>query len=181
MLSVTRVLFASLLLAGSITASAHGQLAVYGMGSGGFLGSTVNSSGFSSWGGTVGVYDDFSRFGPVKFGVDGRYFHDVSSNDNAYGNVLQGGLVGPRLALKLPLIPIMPYVQGEIGDIRTNYGTQSNRVNNFGYQIQGGVDWTFFPHLDLRAEYGGGEIKTYGSGSHQSVQEVGLGLVVRFF
>ncbi len=164
------------------TAAAHAQFAIYGMGSGGFLGSLPSQNGgFSAYGGTFGVYDDFKHFGPLHLGADGRYFQDTSSNGNSSGNKLRGGLVGPRLALALPVVPLRPYVQAEVGDIATNYGTQPNQPNSFTYQIQGGLDFTIFPHLDLRGEYGGGQINGYGSGHKQSVQEAGIGLVLRFF
>lgn len=159
------------------------------MGSGGFLGSTnapqgsllAQNGGFSAFGGTFGLYDDFLRLGPLKLGGDVRYFQQTSSNSGPYGNKLRGATAGARLALKLPLFPLKPYVQAEIGDIATNYGTQPNMPNSFTYQIQGGLDYTILPHLDLRAEYGGGQIKAYaGNGLDQSVQQAGLGLVVRF-
>ena len=179
------LLLASPLFAGT---AAHGQVAVYAMGSGGFLGSTsasqgsllLQSNGFSAYGGTFGVYDDFLRLGPLKFGTDVRYFQQTSSNGNSYGNKLRGATAGARLALKLPLFPLKPYVQAEIGDIATNYGTLPNLPNSFTYQIGGGLDYTLLPHLDLRAEYAGGQIKAYGDGQKQSVQQAGAGLVVRF-
>lgn len=186
---LVRLALLSLLAVSLTTVTAVAQVAFYGMGSGGFLGSSNASqgsllgqgNGFSAYGGTFGLYDDFLRLGPFKFGGDVRYFQQTSSNGNSYGNKLRGATLGPRLALKLPLFPLKPYVQAEIGDIATNYGTQPNQPNVFTYQIQGGLDYTIFPHLDLRAEYGGGQIKTYGSGDKQTVQQVGLGLVVRFY
>ena len=179
--------FAALLIA-SLSGTASAQVAIYGMGSGGFLGSTdasqgsllLQNSGFSAYGGTFGLYDDFLRLGPLKLGTDVRYFQQTSSNGNSYGNKLRGVTAGLRLALKIPAFPLKPYVQGEIGDIATNYGTQPNMPNSFTYQIQGGLDYTLLPHLDLRAEYGGGQINAYGNGLKQSVQQAGLGVVVRF-
>ena len=157
------------------------------MGSGGFLGSVnaaqgslVLNSGFSAYGGTFGVYDDFTHLGPLHLGVDGRYFQDTSSNGNSYGNKLRGGLGGVRVDLHLPAVPFRPYLQGEAGVASTNYGVNPNSTSSLAYQIQGGLDFTIFPHLDLRAEYGGGQINGYG-GNQQALQEVGLGLVVRFF
>ncbi len=172
--------FSLILIAG--TAAAHAQFAIYGMGSGGFLGSLPpQNGGFSAYGGTFGVYDDFKHFGPLHLGADGRYFQYTSSNGNSSGNKLRGGLIGPRLALALPALPFRPYVQAETGDIATNYGTQPNQPNSFTYQIQGGLDFTIFPHLDLRGEYGAGQIPAYGSGQKQTVQEASVGLVVQFF
>lgn len=180
----------SIFVAGlATTASASGQIGLYGMGSGAFLGTATatqgslvaQQSGFSAYGGTVGLYDNLLRLGPLKLGADARYFQETSSNNNSYGNKLHGGLAGVRLALNLPLFPLKPYLQAEIGGVGTNYGTQANDTGSFAYAIQGGVDYTIFPHLDLRAEYGGGQITSvYGSGNKQALQEAGLGLVVRF-
>ncbi len=168
-------------------AGASAQIAVYGMGSGGFLGSVsapqgslVLNSGFSAYGGTFGVYDDFAHLGPLHFGVDGRYFTDTSSNSNTYGNKLRGGLGGVRADFHLPVLPFRPYVQAEVGAASTNYGVNPSSSSSLAYQFQGGLDYTIFPHLDLRAEYGGGQINGFG-GNKQALQEAGIGLVVRFF
>ncbi len=180
---------ASLCCVGAFSVAASAQVGIYAMGSGAFLGTATatqgslvaQQSGFSAWGGTFGVYDNLARFGPLKLGADGRYFQETSSNSNSYGNKLHGGLAGARLALNLPLIPFKPYLQAEIGGVGTNYGTQPNDSGSFAYQIQGGLDYTIFPHIDIRAEYGGGQITSmYGNGDKQSLQEAGLGAVVRF-
>ena len=163
----------------AVAVAAHAQIAAYAMGSGAFLGSGNGNAGFSAFGGTFGIYDNFVRLGPLKLGGDARYFQNTSSGNTAVGNHIRGGLVGPRLALNLPLLPFRPYIQAEIGDIATNYGTLPNRPNSFAYEIQGGRDFTLFPHLDLRGEYGGGQIKGYAGGQQQGLQEAGLGLVLR--
>lgn len=174
-------------LAFAPSSQAHAQFAVYGMGSGAILsatptipGSTVPANaGFSAGGFTFGAYDDFVKAGPVRFGLDGRYFTQSSSNSNAYGNKIHGGLVGARLALKLPILPLKPYIQAEAGGVGTNYGVNAATTSSSAWQVNGGVDLTAFPHLDLRAEYGGGEINAY-QGGNQVLQEFGGGLVVRF-
>jgi hypothetical protein len=168
---------------------AEGQVAIYGMGSGGFLSSvyapsgplTVTSDSFSAYGGTFGVYDNYRHLGPVKFGGDGRFFIQSSSNGNAYGNQLRGGLGGLRLALFSHAVPFSPYIQAEIGGVSTNYGTQSQRTLTFSYQVQGGLDYTIFPHLDARFEYGAGQIGALFPGNRQEMQQIGLGLVVRIY
>ena len=166
--------------------AAPAQVAVYAMGSGGFVGASQpgttgsGSNSFNTWGGTFGVYDDFLRLGPLKFGSDFRYFQETSSGNNGYDNKLHGGMGGVRLSLKLPLLPPKPYIQAEVGGVGTNYGVQPDSVFSFAYQVQGGLDFTVFPHLDLRAEYGGGQLDGYNGGNKASLQEAGLGLVVRF-
>jgi hypothetical protein len=168
---------------------AQGQVAIYGMGSGGFLSSvnapagptSLSSASLSAYGGTFGVYDNIRHWGPVRFGGDARFFIQSDSNSNAYGNQLRGGLGGARLALFSHAVPFSPYIQAEIGGVGTNYGTQSQRTTTFSYQIQGGLDYTIFPHLDGRIEYGAGEIGAYFPGNRQEMQQIGLGLVVRIY
>jgi hypothetical protein len=158
------------------------------MGSGGFLSSvnaqsgplTLTSDSFSAYGGTFGVYDNYRHWGPVKFGGDGRFFIQ-SSKHGTYGNQLRGGLVGARLALFSHAVPFSPYIQAEIGGVGTNYGTQSQRSTSFSYQVQGGLDYTIFPHLDGRFEYGAGQIGALFPGNRQEMQQIGLGLVVRIY
>lgn len=168
---------------------AKAQVAIYGMGSGGFLSSvnaqsgplTLTSDSFSAYGGTFGVYDNYRHLGPVKFGGDGRFFIQSSANNNRYGNQLRGGLVGARLALFSHAVPFSPYIQAEIGGVGTNYGTQASRSTSFSYQVQGGLDYTIFPHVDGRFEYGAGQIGALFPGNRQEMQQIGLGIVVRLY
>ncbi len=178
----------SLLLSLAASASqAHAQFAVYGMGSAAILGATPNipgttssqNAGFSAGGVTVGAYDEFAKLGPLRFGLDGRYFWQSSANSNGNGNKIHGGLVGARFSFKLPILPIKPYLQAEAGGVGTNYGVNAQTTSSSAWQINAGIDYTFLPHLDLRLEYGGGEINAY-QGGNQVLQEVGGGAVIRF-
>jgi opacity protein-like surface antigen len=147
-----------------------------------YAGPGLNSAGnFWAGGGTIGIYDDFLKLGPLKLGSDVRGFIQRSSNsNNTYGNQIRGGLIGLRLGLHAPLVPFKPYIQAEIGGASTNYGQNASRTGNFAYQVQVGADFTIFPHLDVRAEYGGGElVSVFGSGN-VTLQQVGAGAVVRF-
>jgi hypothetical protein len=133
------------------TSVAHAQIGLYGN----FDTTRLVDNNFhtTTWfyGPGFGVYYDFLHLGPVSLGADLR------------GNVLWGkdqkyrsGLIGLRLAAKPPLLPIRPYLQGSLGvggsNVSTVNGTYSQR---FLYEILGGVDFTIFPHLDLRlAEIG---------------------------
>lgn len=179
----------------SAATAAHAQFAIYGMGSAGRLTgfnqihtvpvggtNTINTDGrFWAYGGTVGIYNDFLKLGPLKLGGDVRGFVQKSSNSNgAYDNQLRGGLIGLRLALHAPLIPFKPYIQGEIGGASTNFGQNASRTGYFAYQLQVGADFTVFPHLDLRAEYGGGQILSVLGSSKLPMQQLGGGVVVRF-
>lgn len=184
-LSVLGSVFVWAALAAGHTASA--QIGVYAMGSGGFLSAvnaqsgplTLTSQGFSSFGGTFGVYDDAKKLGPLRFGGDVRGFIEHSSNTNNYGNQLRGILFGGRAEVNTHVIPLRPYIQAELGGIGTNYGTQATRSSSFAYQIQIGADFTLFPHLDARFEYGDGEINSIYSGYRQTMQQIGAGLVFR--
>jgi hypothetical protein len=169
--------------------SASAQVAIYGMGSGGFLSSvnaqtgplTLSSSSLSAYGGTFGVYDNFIHLGPVRLGGDGRFFVQSSTNNSPYGNQLRGALGGARLALFSHFVPFSPYVQAEIGGVETNYGIQAQRTTSFAYQVQGGLDFTIFPRIDARGEYGVGQIGALFPGNRQEMQQIGLGIVVRIF
>jgi hypothetical protein len=143
---------------------------------------TVNTAGnFWAYGGTFGIYDDFLKLGPLKLGADGRGFVQSSSNsNNTYGNHLRGGLAGLRLALHVPLVPAKPYIQAEIGGASTNYGQNSTNTGNFAYQVQVGADFTIFPHVDARAEYGVGELIGVLGGNSNTMQQLGAGIVLRF-
>jgi Outer membrane protein beta-barrel domain len=166
------------------TASAGAQIGIYGMGSGGYLtgpGVGANSSGSGSllaWGGTFGVYGAGYGLGPIHLGGDLRGFVQ-NSGDNP-GNKLLGVLAGPRLSFGLPPIPLRPYIQAEVGLGSTNYGVSADRSNHFAYQIQGGLDIAIIPHLDIRTEYGAGQIDgDNGYSTHQTLQEFGIGLGLR--
>ena len=175
-------------------ASARAQFAVYGMGSAGRLSGfnsiyattgpvpTLNSAGnFWAYGGTAGIYDDFLKLGPIKLGGDVRGFIEQSSNsNNTYGNQLRGGLIGLRLALHAPLVPVKPYIQAEIGGASTNYGQNSSNTGNFAYQVQLGADFTIFPHVDLRGEYGVGQLLGVLGSNNSNMQQLGAGLALRF-
>lgn len=178
---------AALLLSAALVPQARAQFAVYGMGSAAILGSTPSipgtntggNAGFAVGGFTIGAYDDFTKIGPLRFGLDGRYFSQSGANGNSYGNKIHGGLVGARLSLKVPVLPIKPYVQAEVGGVGTNYGVKAETTSSSAWQVNLGIDLTVLPHLDLRAEYGGGLINAY-QGGNQTLQEVGGGAVLRF-
>ncbi len=163
-------------------AAARAQVAAYGMASAGFVsGQAVNS--ITALGGTFGLYEDGIRMGPLHLGGDARVIIENShSGSSRYGNKVFGVLAGPRLGLSLPPLPFRPYVQAEIGLGATNFGVQPSRSNYFAYQIQGGLDFTIFPRLDIRGEYGAGQIEGNPNGaSRATLQQIDLGLVLRLF
>ncbi len=167
-------------------ASARAQMGIYGMGSGGYLGSVNSSSGslvlqnsYSAYGGTFGFYDTLAKLGPVRFGGDARYVIESSSGSTQYGNQLRSGLVGGRVALFSHAVQFSPYLQAEIGGASTNYGRYESRSTSFAYQVQIGLDYTLAPRVDLRVEYGGGKIGSAFNGYNEAMQQIGIGLVIR--
>ena len=168
--------------------AARAQVAVYAMASAGHYsglgvgpGTASNQSGgITARGGTFGVYDNFAPFGPVKLGGDARVIVQDSANSTPYGNKILGGLFGLRLGVNVPAVPLRPYIQAEVGGVGTNNGTSTTRTASFAYQVQGGADVTIFPHLDVRGEYGAGQLTSI-SGTNHTLQEFGIGLVVRLY
>ena len=164
-----------LLLAALVSATAKAQVGIYAMGSLGHIGGVDTGGGSSGsltgGGGTFGVYDSFVRLGPLDFGGDARYETQSSSD----GHINQG-LAGLRFALHAPIL--QPYVQGEVGGGGTNYGTNTG---SFVSQFQFGADYTLLPHIALRGEYGIGRLSAVFGSGHQTVQQFGIGVVVRLF
>jgi opacity protein-like surface antigen len=140
----------------------------------------VSQNSLSAYGGTFGFYDTLLHMGPLQLGGDARYVIESSSGSTPYGNQIRSGLIGPRLALRSHLAPFSPYVQFEIGGVGTNYGRYASRSTSFAYQIQVGLDYAVAPHIDARVEYGGGQIGSAFNGYRQGMQQVGIGLAVRF-
>ncbi|HEY5380823.1 MAG TPA: hypothetical protein VIJ65_01095 [Acidobacteriaceae bacterium] len=174
-----RWFFVTTLFFGLSAVAAPAQIGLYGMGSGGrFTAMGGQGGSVTAWGGTVGVYDDFLPLGPVSLGGDVRGFIQSSSNSTQYGNKLMGGLVGLRLAVHVPAIPLRPYIQAEVGGVGTNNGDSASRTASVAYQVQGGLDVTVFPHLDLRGEYGAGQANSINNSGH-TLQEFGAGIVLR--
>ncbi len=176
------------LVLGMFCGSARAQYGIYAMGSGGFLGSVTATSGslvvsqdsLSAFGGTFGMYGTLLKAGPLRLGGDARYVIESSSGSTPYGNQVRSGLAGPRLALRSHLAPFSPYIQFLIGGVSTNYGRYASRSSSFAYQVQFGLDYAVAPHVDARVEYGGGKLGSAFIGYHTEMQQVGIGVAVRF-
>lgn len=176
-----------LALAFTLLKPAGAQLAPYAMFSAGHYsgqgvgpGTAPNQSGgLTAYGGTFGLYDNFLKLGPVKLGSDARFLIANSGNSTPYGNKLVGGLFGLRLDTGgVPLLPVNPYIQAEIGGVGTNNGTSPDRTGSFAYQVQVGGDFTILPHLDARVEYGTGQLTNINATNH-TLQTFSAGLVLR--
>jgi hypothetical protein len=170
--------FVGILVLLGVCSGASAQIGLYGMGTGGRQsGSGVGQNGsFTAWGGTGGLYDDFMHVGPARVGGDVRFFAQNSGN-GGFGNKLSGVLAGGRLDVGVPAFPIRPYVQAEIGGVSSNNGVSPTKSTGFAYQVQVGLDIAILPHIDLRGEYGAGQV--FLSGNNPSLQQFGGGFVLR--
>ncbi len=150
--------------------SARAQLALYGN----FEANDQTQTSTFLTGGTFGLYDDFFKLGPIRAGTDVR--GSIVSKDN---EKLSKILVGVRLAAKPPILPIKPYVQLNGGVAKLSTASASVQPGyKLAYEVNGGVDLTFLPHVDWRmVEIGVGEI----DGIPNSQFHIATGLVFRFF
>ncbi|HEY6377181.1 MAG TPA: hypothetical protein VIX90_16795, partial [Edaphobacter sp.] len=162
------VLFLALFVLLFAASVARAQVAAYG----GFSGGPIGGTGISAaYGAVVGVYAQSGHF--VSLGGDARGTF-LSHNGFHYYT----GAVGPRLAIKPPILPFRPYVEGLVGVADFNNGSGTSSSTKFNYQALGGVDFTFFPHLDWRViefAYSG------SSGSSVNAKIFTTGLVVRLW
>jgi hypothetical protein len=163
---------------------AHAQLAVYGEGQAVRLNDQASAT--TTWfkGGTFGLYDDFLRLPLLGFGFDAR--GTFASNGNQH---FRSGMVGLRADARAPVLPFRPYVEGLIGvggtrtDVASNLA--SNYSNKFEYEVLGGMDFTVFPHVDLRLpEIGYAQMSPVSSVANPpsaKLLELSAGLVIRLF
>jgi hypothetical protein len=141
--------------------------------------SPTQSGGITALGGTLGAYDDMYSAGPIHVGGDARLILENSANSTPYGDKITGFLFGGRVDGDVPVLPVRPYAQVEIGVVGTNSGTSPSRSTSFAYQFQFGGDFgLLIPHLAGRLEYGVGQLETGGESNH-TLQTFSAGLVLR--
>jgi hypothetical protein len=120
--------------------NAQAKLAVYGT-VGGEKPGIVNGNGWST-SGIVGLYVGLFNFGPVAISADGRA---------ELASTIKSGLVGPRIALHLPVMPLKPYVEVLVGG--SSYPNLPNGLpvkSKFAGRFVAGIDTTILPHIDWR-------------------------------
>ncbi|HEY6414027.1 MAG TPA: hypothetical protein VIX42_10080 [Edaphobacter sp.] len=134
------VLFALIFVSGAVF-SAGAQVAVYA----GFSGAPVNGSGATS-----------SAFGPM-FGLYAQSGSHISIGGDVRGSFLTRNAfnfftaaAGPRIAVRPPILPIRPYVEGLVGVANFKDGNGSSSNTKLNYQVLGGIDATILPHVDWR-------------------------------
>lgn len=165
------LLLLPLLVFGLSTTTLHAQarLAIYG--TGGVEKTNLQNSGWNT-AGTFGFYFDLRHYGPVALAADVR--GDLSSN-------IYSGILGPRIAVKIPVFPIKPYGEFLFGG--SSYSSHSNGVrdsSDFTYRGVVGVDFTLIPHFDWRVvdySYSSG-ITQFNNAVHPKT--VTTGFVLRF-
>jgi hypothetical protein len=166
-----RILFALPLLvfifATATALRAQARFAIYGTG-----GTEKSGLPNQDWtvAGTFGFYYGLLHAGPIDLSVDAR--GDLSSN-------IKSGLIGPRVAVELPVVRFKPYGEFLFGVStysKTAAGLQD--PNDFAYRYVVGLDATLIPHVDWRVvdfSYG---INNSANGSH--AKTLSSGLVFRF-
>jgi hypothetical protein len=166
--------------------SATAQLGIYGEYSGTRIPGYSFAGTTTAWyqGFSAGAYDNLLHAGPVQLGLDLRGGYAKGSS-HGYRNFL----IGPRLAVKPPLLPIRPYIQAAIGfgGVAQNglAGSDTQHYSNkLQYGFIGGLDYTLVPHIDLRlVEVGYLRMSAVSSSSATdsalNLTTIGAGLVVR--
>jgi hypothetical protein len=151
----------------SVNLHAQARFAIYGTG-GGEKSGLPNDDWHAA--GTFGFYYGIVHAAILDISVDAR--GDLSSN-------IKSGFLGPRVAVKLPVIPIKPYgelIFGVSTYSRTAAGLKDS--NDFAYRYVVGLDTTILPHIDWRvADFSYG-INNSANGTH--AKTLSSGLVLRF-
>jgi hypothetical protein len=161
--------FLVFILVAIFTTNLHAQarFAIYGT-----AGTERSGLPNTTWklGGTFGFYLGLLHAGPIDISADAR--GDLSTNVNS-------GFLGPRVAVKIPVIPIKPYAEFIFG-IAT-YPSTSRGIspeNEFADRYVVGVDTTIIPHIDWRmVDYSHG-VNRSANGDH--AETITTGLVIRF-
>ncbi|GGA60255.1 hypothetical protein GCM10011507_09770 [Edaphobacter acidisoli] len=162
------------------TASSPAQLGIYGNFDATHL--TNNQSLTWLYGPNFGAYYNFIHAGPIAAGLDAR-------GNFLFGNHLKyrSGLVGVRVAINPPVLPIKPYAQFSVGGgaVRpdSSGSIQTHYTTKFQYGVFGGADITVLPHVDFRLiEVGYARMTGINGGPvapATSLVTIGSGIVIR--
>jgi hypothetical protein len=174
----TALLSIHLILFAVAAGSAKAQLGIYGEFN------ATHDPTIAGWyrGFTGGAYDNFLHVGPVGIGLDLRGAY-ATGNQYGYRNFL----IGPRLEVKPPLLPIKPYIQASVGVGGNEYNGTSRLQTHYSDKLQygfiGGLDYVLIPHVDIRVaevEYLRMSAVTGGAPSPAiNLVTVGAGVVLR--
>jgi len=131
---------------------------------------------------TLGGYDSFLNAGPVHAGLDLRGSYESGKNYR-----FRNFLVGPRVQVRPPILPINPYIQAAIGFGGSRYSgsstLQTHYSNKLQYGVIGGLEYTVFPRIDLRVPeityLRMSAISSFANAPKVDLFGLGFGLVVR--
>ena len=176
-----RMAWALLFCVAGLLASASAQGGIYGKLNLNRFNNQNNNTSTWFYGPGFGVYYDFMHAGPISLGGDLRGDF-LWGDQQKYRSIL----VGARLAVKPPVLPIKPYVQASVGTGGTKASSSTlstSYSNKFQYQILGGVDVTMLPRIDLRLlEVGYGHMSGVGGGPSapaSTMVNISTGIVIR--
>jgi len=150
------------------TATLHAQarFAIYGTG-GGEKSGLPNDDWHGA--GTFGFYYGIAHAAIFDISVDAR--GDLSSN-------IKSGFLGPRVAVKLPAIPIKPYGEFIFGVSTYSVPAGLPNPNDFAYRYVFGLDTTILPNIDWRVADFSYAINNSANGTN--AKTLSSGLVFRF-
>jgi len=131
---------------------------------------------------TLGGYGNLLNVGPVHAGLDLRGSFQTGS-----GYHFRNFLVGPRLQVRPPVLPINPYIQAEVGFGGSRYTGTSTLANHYSNKLQyggiGGLEYTLLPRIDLRLPeityLRMSAISSFPNAPKVNVVGLGFGIVVR--
>ena len=164
-----------LLLSFAFLPQAKAQVGLYG----GFTASKLGASN-SNWfyGPTLGAYYDPVHLPVLSFGFDARVA--ILRSGSQPSTKVESGMIGPRVSLHLPVIPLRPYGEVLVGaaHIQAGQGAASSSSTHGGVGAAAGIDLTFFPRLDWRVvEYSYSHFT--GPSGDNNQQTLTTGLVFR--
>lgn len=144
---MTRYRLLLLLLLFAFLPLANAQIGLYGSFTASKL-TTANANWF--YGPTFGAYYDAARLPIASFGFDARVALLGSGSEPA--TKVDSGMIGPRVALHVPVVPLRPYGEVLVGaaHIQAGQGASYSSGTHGGVGAAAGVDLTFFPRLDWR-------------------------------
>jgi hypothetical protein len=169
---------AALVFCALLAPSAHAQIGIYGQFNG------THDGAVSAWykGFTLGAYDHFLNAGPVHVGLDVRGSFQSGSQYH-----YRSFLVGPRLQVRPPVLPVNPYLQAEIGFGGSRYTGASPFATHYSNKLQygfiGGLEYTALPRIDIRLPeityLRMSPVASSPNASKVNVVSIGVGIVVR--
>jgi hypothetical protein len=121
----------------AVVPALRAQVALCAQYGGTFLSGNNSGDGNVVRGVTLGAYFARSHAAFFSFGVDARGTHQTSTDGVTQ---LTGGLIGPRLAFRTPVLGFKPYVEALGGAAHVEYIKSNEGVSttNFQYQLLGG-------------------------------------------